>query len=343
MYHQFMKLNFNNAYKYLIFFVFLFFLFQPSKTLAFGCTVFGRNATAAGVHNIPVDVILSKDSTDIKLVNFQDNSSCSGYLGWAGGVAANDALRTNRISTFSPALEDLGFSGYATIWGTRIDFPISVGRCVWPDGRCSFNGGTSLFTGPINVQIGMTRNLSVAQNGATVPAGTTIASFYLEQRGATGGASSWGFHPKTWNFILKNDLVIPTYTCSVENYDQTVIMPRTRAADIEAYGVGRYPNAMTPVSISLNCAEGTTVSVLFDGTTIDGNNSVLKNTRSGSDNIGIQLLFGDTPISFGSPMQIISNAQSQEILKFKTYYFYTGGGVSNGPVRAVSTFTFTYM
>ncbi|CAI1580083.1 fimbrial protein BcfF [Serratia fonticola] len=332
------------ALLFCLLFIGVFGLFQPRAALAFSCTSNGVSIGGTGTYTVPIDVVLNKDSDDIQLSNLSAYTTCSGYLGYAGagGAPANDALRTYGSSSFSSTLSSMGFTGYATIIGTRYNFPLPVGKCIWVDGSCSYTASTSPTTAPVNIQIGMKRTSSGLPSGATLPAGTEIARFTVEQRGTLGGsAPTWGYGIKTWVFILKNPLVIPAYTCSWTNPNQTVKLSPVSAKNLRSNGAGRYPDAK-PFDINLTCEPQTTVTVKFEGTTIPGKTDVLANTSSGNDSVGIQVLFKNIPVVYGQDLQVIANSQAQESLNFNAYYYYNGGDVSAGLVSSVATLTFKY-
>lgn len=311
---------------------------------AFSCTSNGLSIGGNGTYVIPIDITLNKTSTDILLSDLSTYTICAGYLGYAGpsGPAANDALRTYGSSSFSAQLTTLGFTGYAILPTGKFNFPLPTGQCVWPDGACSYDSSTTGTTRPIYIKIGMMRNSATATTGTTVPAGTEIARFTLEQRGTVGGAApTWGNGIKTWVFTLKSPLIIPAYTCSINNANQTVVLPAVNKVDVINNGAGRYPLA-TPFNISLSCDPQTTVSAQFDGTTLPGTQNVLANTSPGNTSIGIQMTYNGTPVVLGQKFQAISSATAQQLLNFQSYYYYNGGNLNSGPINAVSTFTFSY-
>lgn len=312
---------------------------------AFGCTSNGLSIGGNGTFTIPVDITLTKSSTDVLLTDLSAYTTCSGYLGWAGsgGPAANDALRTYGSSSFSSVLASNGFIGYAVLPTGRFNFPLPTGQCVWPDGRCTYDSSTTLTTKPIYIQIGMVRNAISTGVSTTIPAGTEIARFTLEQRGTVGGAPpTWGNGIKTWVFTLKNPLIIPSYTCQINNPNQTVVMPPVNLTDIKNNGAGRYP-AMKGFNIALTCDPHTVVSMKFDGTSMQGHNDVLANSDTGNNAIGIQVMYNNAPVILGVNSRVISDAQAQETLAFNAAYYFNGDSALHaGPVSSVATVTFTY-
>lgn len=318
--------------------------FCSNTVYAFSCTSNGISIGGTGTYTIPVDVTISKTTTDILLTDLSTYTSCSGYLGWAGqgGPAANDALRTYGSSSFSSAFSSIGFTGYAILPSGRFNFPLPTGKCVWPDGSCTYTSGTNLTTSPINIKIGMIRTTPGITTGTTIPAGTEIARFTLEQRGTVGGASpTWGNGIKTWIFTLKNALVVPSYTCSWTNANQTVTLSPVLSDELKRNGTGVYPGGQD-FNLKINCDPGTTVSVQFDGITMKNKDNVLAKNGNENDSVGIQMQYNNTPVIIGTKMQVINNAQSQELIPLKAYYYYNGGSLTSGSLNAVTTVTFQY-
>jgi hypothetical protein len=299
----------------------------PKSALAFSCTSNGVSIVGTGTFTIPIDVTLNKSTDSIVLTDMSQYTNCFGQTGY------NDALRTTGAS-ISPLLTGLGFSGFANIYGTSYNFPLSM-QCVWPDAGCSTNYPNIQYT-PVGVQIGMRRTSASSMNGITLPAGTEIARLSIQQR----SISTWGWD-KTWIFTLKNSLVIPAYTCTINNPNLTVNLPSVKKTDLQNNGVGRYP-AATPFNLNLTCDPDTTVSVKFDGTSIAGKDNILANTSTGNDAVGIQMVFNGNPITLGQTLQVINNSQAQETLSFNAYYYYNGGVLSGGPVTSVATYTLSY-
>ena len=298
------------------------------EAMAFSCTSNGVSIGGTGTFNIPVDVVLDKTTDRIILTDMSSYTTCGGFKGY------RDALKVTGAS-ISSKLTSIGFTGFANIFNSTYSFPLGD-YCVWPDASCStnFTDGKNI---PVNVQIGMQRTSYNNITGITIPAGTEIARFSVIQR----SHSDWGWN-KRWVFVLKNKLVIPAYTCSVSNPNQTVTLLPVRKAEIINNGAGKYPDA-TPFSINLSCEPDTTVSVKFEGATMPGKTDVLSNASSGNENIGIQMLFKNSPVVLGNTLRVVDNAQEQERMSFDAYYYYNGNSsIKAGDVTAVTTFTLTY-
>lgn len=305
----------------------------PKAALAFSCTSNGVGIGGSGTFTIPIDVALTKTTSSIILTDMSTYTSCFGQNGYT------DALRTTG-ATISPILTGLGYSGFAEIYGTRYNYPLGM-VCAWPDASCSTNY-PNLQSTPVMVKIGMQRVSAVSGVGVTIPAGTEIARLQVQQRSNLGvaGQVNWGWD-KTWIFTLKSQLVIPAYTCTLNNPNQTVTLPAVKKADLQNNGVGRYPET-SPFYINLTCDPQTTVAVQFDGTAMTGKDDVLANSSPGNDSTGIQVLFNNSPVKLGQSLQTIANSQAQEKLTFNASYYYNGGAVSAGLVSSVATLTFKY-
>lgn len=199
------------------------------------------------------------------------------------------------------------------------------------------------ITIPINAQIGIKRATNSGSWGtaSTLSANTEIARMVSQFR--YSGSDVWRTNTVTWVFTLKDELVIPAYTCSITQYDKNVTLPEVKRSDIVSHGAGRYLNAKKEFKFNLVRDPQTTVSVTFEGTPLSGTDNVLKNTLTGNDNIGVQMLFSDdTPVKLATKYPVVSSAQASEILNLNAYYYYKGGAVSSGPVKANTTFTFDY-
>jgi type 1 fimbria pilin len=278
---------------------------------------------------------LSKNTLDTLLTNMNAYAYCNG----SPKSGYEDALRTQSI-TLSSELTKLGFTAYIKSFGGPATQSPPGQVCIWPDANCSLTGETDK-TKPINAQIGITRNTGSGDwhAGANISPGTEIARMVTQMR-YYGGA--WG-REITWVFVLKNEMVIPAYTCNITQYDKSVTLPNVSRTALQSHGNGRYPDVKKEFQFALNCDASTAVSVTFEGDVLSGTDNVLKNAYSGNDNIGVQMLFSDnTPVKLETKYPVISSAQENEILKLNAYYYYKGGDVGAGPIKANTTFMFDY-
>lgn len=307
----------------------------PQSALAFTC----YNG-AASVYNgsttftVQVDApVLDKSVTDATITDMSTYASCYGQH----DEQYKDALASTSL-TLSPELMRLGYGPFIQMNGT--DHTVQP-VCLWPDSSCSYSGPHHSETLPIAAKLGITRiSAAVWGAGTTLPAGTEIMNLVTQMKGMGQWQSGWVI---TWKFVLKNDLVIPNYTCELDNtYSNYISLPNVNVNQLKANGPGKYPDAVAPFHFNLTCDPQTSVSIQFDGTTMNNIDNVLANSKSGNDNVGIQILFNDTPVKMGEKLDVISSAQANETVGFNAYYYYKSGTVSAGEVNSVATFTFDY-
>ncbi len=302
-----------------------------TAVLAFGCStngVYGSSGSSWSVQVAPP--ILKKDTQSyVTITDMASYVSCDGVT--------NDNLKTLTASINS-TLASYGFTGVININGTRYDMPAG-GYYIWPYplSSATLNGSAAL-----KVKLELKRaTTGIWKTGATLPVGTTIATFVAQQR----SGSSWGWND-TWTFKLNAPLVIPAYTCNITSpLNRTVKLPQVASNDLRHKGSGRYTESKTRFSFNLDCDELATVKVSFSGPMMTGKNDVLANQEAGNDNVGVQIVpsGSSTAAKFdGSFTNVIDSAQEQETLDFDAYYYYNGGTVSGGPVKALATYTFDY-
>ncbi|WP_102601712.1 fimbrial protein [Citrobacter freundii complex sp. CFNIH2] len=309
-------------------------IFFCSKTMAFSCTFNGVNIfNKSGTFTVSVDApTLDKSVVDTIITDMSSYATC-------GGGPTNqyqDALRSTEL-TISPVLSNLGYSAYITMSGNKYRTqPV----CLWPDNACSvYMPDGSNIELPINAKLGVELINSGKWEKSTIPAGTELMRMVTQMR----TYATWEPWYITWIFKLKNDLVIPNYTCSLdEDFVNQVILPSVDAFALKKNGPGRFKDVEKTFSFNFTCDPQTAVTVKFDGETINNLDDVLKNSEEGNDNVGIQLLYNDTPLKIGDPLQVISSAQSRESLSFQADYYYKGGDVSAGKVHSSAVFTFDY-
>lgn len=302
-----------------------------TAALAFGCTTNGSYGGSGSAWTVQVaPPVLKKDTQSyVTITDMASYVSCNG--------TTSDNLRTLTASVDS-TLASYGFTGVININGTRYDMP-AVGYYIWPYplSSATLNGSATL-----KVKLELKRATAGSwKTGVTLPAGTTIATFVAQQR----SSSTWGWND-TWTFKLNAPLVIPAYTCNVTSTaNRSITLPRVSKSDLQSNGNGRYNNSKTRFSFNLDCDELATVKVAFSGPMMTGKNDVLANQESGNDNVGVQVVpsGSSTATKFdGSFTNMIDSAQEQESLDFDAYYYYNGGSVSSGPVKALATYTFEY-
>ncbi|XXD07983.1 fimbrial protein [Klebsiella sp. R445] len=156
-----------------------------------------------------------------------------------------------------------------------------------------------------------------------------------------------GDYRTTYSYLSFNSslTINPEKGCSVTNSSQTVTLSEVKKNELRN-SPGRHSDGKG-FNIGLNCTPQTKVSVAFEGPTMSGHDSVLANQTTGNNSagssVGIQMLYDNSPVILGKPLQVVTDAQSSETIPFTAHYYYNGGAdIQAGNVTAVTTFTFTY-
>lgn len=249
----------------------------------------------------------------------------------------NDVVKIESV-WFNPEFSKRGFTLQIKVsnqsWRT-IDQ--SIGNCVWIDEGCSSNRSGSVDNYPtLPVSVRLVRNSTDAY--AAIPAGTGIATVNLRHYSRT---QPNGYETARLHFLLNGSVTPIVPTCSVSSYDNSVTLPEVPRKDIIKYS-WRYQAVSKEFAINLACENAPDVSVTFNGTKMDGADHALKNLNSGNPNVGIQIMYGDTPLEIGAALKVASSAANSVTLKFKAYYWTNGGTVNAGAIRSNSEFTFNY-
>ncbi|MFK3659388.1 fimbrial protein, partial [Scandinavium sp. NPDC088450] len=172
-------------------------------------------------------------------------------------------------------------------------------------------------------------------------------------------AATTGSGPMTGGSIVKAQVVgesdimnvilgggtVRTVGCSVSNTTINVPMGLTRNIDFSGPGSTGNDNTF---DIALDCTAGTRVSMRLDPGSAglaDASNGVLNlNGGSGAQasGVGIQVLYNDAPVQFGTAMSAGTSRGGFTDLLLKARYYQTGSKVMPGQADATATFTMTY-
>jgi type 1 fimbria pilin len=313
-------------------------LIFSTQASAFACSVNGQGVGSYqnSVTYIDVDVVYQKEGGVVSLGNVMATGVCGGQVGY------NDALRLNVI-TIGAAFSSVGYSGRVN----GLPFSnINHNYCIWPNATCADISLPNSNTIPIRaLNIGLDKALTVSgEQQRVMPRGAEIATLRAAQRGARESGFNYPF---TWVLRLKNDLIIPAYTCKIEDSSryQAVYFDDVTIRELHDNGVGFINKKIKSFNIDLECEPGTSVYVSFGGAVMDGYEQVLANTTVsdlGSSNIGVQLRYNDVPITLGESMFISSNASEKESLAFTASYYYNGGPIYSGEVNSTATLEILY-
>lgn len=282
---------------------------------------------------------LNSSSVPTSLGNITSGASSSASItayGWPDSVS-QDRVRITSVAVGS-GMTQRGFSVQVRVGsGSWMGSTWAGGSCVWLDSSCSLPGGNRTSSiQPISVRL--VRNSTAAYD--PIPPYTLIAIVYIAQSSVSGGGAGANLY-----FYTSGGTITPVNpTCNVKDFDKTLMLPPVNRDDISSHGVGRYSGATKEFDITLECSDKPKISVKFDGDKMTGiaSDEVLANKATGNDNVGIQILHKDNPIKFGTAFEILTSTQKNESLKFNAYYYYKGGTVSPGPVKAQAEFLFTY-
>lgn len=303
---------------------------------AFDCKTQGVPTHSGGTVAAQVaPPVLKKDThSNVPVINMATSVTCS------GNNLDNLRIYTSSIDS---RLASYGFSGVLNIAGTRYDMPAS-GQYIWPwpNSSAALTPAAGYIPFPVNLTLELKRNATGAWGaGVTLPQGTVLATIVAQQR----SGPVWGWN-HTWNFVLNAPLVIPAYTCNVTNPANRIIrLPHADKSEVSATESGIVTRSKTRFSFNLDCDVMATVDLAFSGTTMTGKENVLANQASGNPNIGVQIfpVGSSTAITFDNvERRMFESASARQSLDYDAYYYYKGGALQGGPIRAVATYTFTY-
>ena len=253
-----------------------------------------------------------------------------------------DSVKIKSV-TINPNLTARGFTLQVKVSNSSwMSNTAAVGKCVWVDANCIIMSiSTSVTKSTLPVSVRLLRNSTAAYD--PIPAGTNIATITLLHYSSIY-PSGWTSSPATLYFRFDGAVTPIIPTCDITNFDNNVTLPDVRRADLVRHGAGRYTGVTKEFNINLACENKPKVSVKFNGDKMPGITSedVLVNKLSGNDNIGIQLVHNNNAMKIGENIELLSAAADSENLKFNAYYYYKGGTVQSGSIKANSEFTFTY-
>ena len=146
------------------------------------------------------------------------------------------------------------------------------------------------------------------------------------------------------HYVFNGDIVPLVPTCDVKTYDSTVKLPEVRRSDLMR-SLWRYQGANKEFTINIDCINNVSkAKITFNGDKMPGvaSNDVLKNMNSGNENVGVQIMFDDTPLEIGKEVLVKWWPSENTNLKFKAHYFTKNGSINPGTIRAKSEFVITY-
>lgn len=126
-------------------------------------------------------------------------------------------------------------------------------------------------------------------------------------------------------------------------------VPLTTARGVETTSLATSGATTYPVNftVSLSCAQGTNISIKFDGTTLQGqpNTLVLDNvsTATSAQGVGVQILNNNQPVNFGQEIALLNNVSTTQInLPYQARLIRLDDDLKAGDVNATATFDMIY-
>ncbi len=323
--------------------VLFFFWLISFKGMAFTCNP-GLNINGKKVISVDVDANFFENlraKGQAQLFDLSKSVTCSGQV----GPTFKDAVRIVKGSAkLSPLLVDIGAEGYVTYFNSS-EHPFSAIplHCVWPDRDCTYTTTDREKRGPMGLIVGL-KILSYEQmKPLAISAGTEITKLRLLQRGLYATGINWGPNYYDISVITRNDIVVPSRTCTVNDENVVVNMPTVNSLDLKINGAGRYPQA-TKFSLNLACDPGARVDVRFDATPMGNHTDVIANSAGTAEGVGIQVMDkAGSSVVLGDEVRVITSAEPHETLNYDAFYYYDGGALSPGTVKGLATVVFDYM
>ncbi len=184
----------------------------PLRAFGFGCTP----TSEGGTFVITADVPLLTPSSQIDLVSLENqNFSCSGSLAYYNQDAIKVIPGSVKINN---KLAESGYSAYLKNQQGSVypasQFPDPF--CIWPSYSC--DGTTLSHSGPVYLTVGLFPPRKSATSSVVIKPLEEIIRFVVRQRGNYGEATpTWGDNTYTFVVRSKNEISIPSYSCTVND------------------------------------------------------------------------------------------------------------------------------
>jgi len=265
---------------------------------------------------------------------------CSGNVPF--GVLNNIGATPASGTTYPTGVPGLG---YQLVRGGTSLVPWSTGSYAAAGNGCtwySFYGWYCTRYDQVTFNVTTQLNLVVTgpiASGSVLNSGT-LAYWQFQGLGSNGAVSP----VQIIAFTLSNATTITFPTCAVTTSSISVTLPAIGTSALGSLGATA---GATPFSIDLNCpsaAAGAPVFVELDyNGTASGIQGVLMPTAGTSSGVGVQLLFSNTPVTFGTPTQVGTTTAGAMSIPYTARYYQTqAAAVSPGTLTASATFVITY-
>ncbi|MEY2150197.1 fimbrial protein [Rhodanobacter sp. 115] len=145
-------------------------------------------------------------------------------------------------------------------------------------------------------------------------------------------------------FNIQATILIQVPTCNVDpgSVSKTVTLPNVTTSQFTGQGSTA---GNTPFNLHLiNCPSNRGVFITLDSSSAQpGVNGVIAPSGAGyASGVGVQILQGSTPVTFGTTFQTGTISGSTYDINLNARYYQTGTPISGGTVKAVATYTLNY-
>ncbi|AQW61541.1 hypothetical protein A9237_26415 [Vibrio owensii] len=316
---------------------FLFLGLKSEPTHAFSCS-FG----SFGLRNVDVNLSSLSNIGDYEVVSDFSKHTCTG-----GGAAHHlDYLRIDAARN-EAILNGTGLQMMYRYGGVDYTAEEALYRCIWPitGSVCPLYVYESNKTSPAHGMI-IFKRVSAPTSEVNIPPYSNLAFFSFQQHGAYSSTPSWGSNRIQLTIRNIDAVVTPTCSIGVESVDQTVMLPNTQITNFS--GVGSTTGS-TPFTVELNCDANVTVYAhVTDSNELGNTSDILSlDETSTASGVGIQMLYGNQPISFGVSNQFFVTEETNGtgvdfIIPFDARYIQSSSTITPGTVSAKATISFDY-
>lgn len=281
---------------------------ERDNNFNFGTVIVQRDAP-------PGTILATKTSTFAPATNILVCNPTPFRMGWRH-------LKFSTLSSYGNLVYDTNIAGV----GIRVRYP---GARALPDADLSSNIREVWLGNALSVEL--VKTSAGATGSGTISSGKLMR--YVELSSGAGG----------FNATLIGVNQIHAAACTVTN--TAIQVPLGNKMRTDFGGIGSTSPDET-FNIPLNCNSGTKVKVTLDGDSA-GAPGVLKLSPSSvnpvADGIGVQVLYKDRPITFGSPLDAGTASSAGAFnIPLKARYYQTKAGVTTGEANATATFTMTF-
>ena len=210
--------------------------------------------------------------------------------------------------------------------------------CTYQRGAWNCNNGYTQVTFSVTTQLKLVVTGPIA-SGSVLNAGTL--GYWQFQGLGTNGATT---PVQIIAFALGNSTTITFPTCTVTTTSISVTLPDISTSALGSLGATA---GATPFSIGLNCPSAAAgapvyVELNYNGTA-SGIQGVLTPTAGTSSGVGVQLLYSNTAVTFGTPTQVGTTATGAMTIPYTAQYYQTQAAtVTPGTLTASATFLILY-